>query len=46
MFLKNRPMRSALSSATENNPYAEFGIRVIFIREADGGFQLGKTLHL
>src|ERR1035437_1320062 len=28
--LKNRPVRSALSSATENIPYAELGIRDIF----------------
>jgi len=27
-ILKNRPVCSALSSATENNPYAELGIRV------------------
>ena len=27
--LKNRPLNSALSSATENNPNAELGIRVI-----------------
>jgi hypothetical protein len=29
--LKNRPVCSALPSATENNPYAELGIRDIFI---------------
>jgi hypothetical protein len=33
-ILKNRPVCSALSSATENTPYAELGIRGIFISEA------------
>jgi hypothetical protein len=27
------PTHSALSGATQNNPYAEFGITVIFMRE-------------
>jgi hypothetical protein len=31
--LRDRPMNSALPTATENNPYAELGIRGISIRD-------------
>jgi hypothetical protein len=43
-ILKNRPVCSALSSATENTPYAELGIRVIArIKNAKlYGFAVGR----